>query len=88
MHYLSIKGARRFALLFGALQLIAAAPAQASGYTLINADFLSLFQAVSQNQCTAYQYDHNGNRLTVNSSTFGPTATWGSSVYGCFSWAA
>jgi hypothetical protein len=24
--------------------------------------------------------------LTVNSSGFGSTGTWGSSVYGCFSW--
>jgi hypothetical protein len=84
MHYLN--GARRFALLVIASQLIAAAPAQAAGYALMGTDFLGLLQAVSQNQCTSYQYDKNGNRLTVNSSGFGSTGTWGSSVYGCFSW--
>lgn len=44
-------------------------------------------QAIAaQNQCLTYSYDKNGNRQVETSMTFGSTATWGSSVYGCFRW--
>ena len=37
--------------------------------------------------CVIYTYDANGNRLseTINVAT-GGTPTWGSGVWGCFSW--
>ena len=42
------------------------------------------------NSCVVYSYDENGNR-TSQTNTIGSTEespTWGSGVFGCFSWTA
>jgi YD repeat-containing protein len=38
--------------------------------------------------CTVYVYDANGNRTSQTSAASGPpgTPTWGTGVWGCFSW--
>lgn len=56
--------------------------------TFVNSEVLAILQAVSaQNQCMIYAYDHNGNITARTDQTFG-AATWGSSVFGCFTWTA
>ena len=64
------------------------APAHATPVVLINSQLIAAIQAVSTpNACIRYTYDLNGNRETQVNSTFGaPGVTWGSAVYGCFSW--
>ena len=45
----------------------------------------SLVEAAgTQNQCLAYSYDPNGNRIAENQRSFDATPTWGSSTFGCF----
>ena len=75
--------------LVAAVQL-AASPAQATPVLLINVQLVAAIQAVSTpNTCIRYTYDLNGNRTTQVNSAFGaPGVTWGSAVYGCFSWTA
>ena len=56
---------------------------------LVNSQVLVALQAVTgQNQCVSYAYDLNGNITAKNNLSFGATATWGSSTFGCFSWTA
>ena len=70
-------------------QLAFSTPAKASGVILASTDMLALFQTVSAaNLCIAYSYDLNGNLLVKTSSTYGASATWGSSSFGCFSWSS
>lgn len=61
---------------------------QAATTVLVNSQLLAMFQAVSvPNVCVRYTYDLNGNRKTQDSVLWGtPGTTWGSAVYGCFSW--
>jgi hypothetical protein len=71
----------------GAVHFAPIAPAQASSAVPMNSNLIALYQIVSgQNQCFVYTYDHNGNRLTRGNLNPGATATWGSSVYGCYNW--
>jgi len=71
-----------------ALQALFALPAQASSLAVMNSNILALFQAVgAPNQCVSYTYDKNGNILVRANQTYGSQATWGSSTFGCFSWA-
>lgn len=69
------------------LQMGLAAPAEASGISMINAQLLAAIQTIgAQPHCFTYTYDRNGNRLSQSSVNYSATATWGSSVYGCSIW--
>jgi hypothetical protein len=69
------------------LQLAQIHPALHSNAMLFDASMSAFLQSSEvQNVCTVYTYDHNGNLLATNNQTFGASATWGSSSYGCFTW--
>lgn len=63
-----------------------AAPAQASGIWFMSSELLAMFQLSGQYHCLTYTYDVNGNRLASGSQTYSTAPTWGTSIYGCFSW--
>ena len=66
-----------------------AAPFRGQAFGLVNSQVLVALQAVTgQNQCVSYTYDLNGNITAKSNLSFGATATWGSSTFGCFSWTA
>jgi hypothetical protein len=89
MRSFSAKPFRLAALLLAASFLWPATSANAATYVLANSAMLAAFQAISsQNQCTIFTYDHNGNITAKTNQPYGTTATWGSSAYGCFNWAS
>jgi hypothetical protein len=56
--------------------------------SVVNIRVIAALQAIAaQNQCMLYSYDHNGNITARTDQGFG-TATWGSSMFGCFKWTA
>lgn len=81
---------RKYAGLFlfiCAAQAVLATPAQASSLSLVSSQMLMFLQIASApNQCISYSYDRNGNITARNNKAYGAQGTWGSSVYGCFSW--
>jgi len=80
-------GGTKAGLLFALAAFGICGPAQATGLYVVNWEMLALVQvAGAQNQCFAYSYDLNGNRLSTSNVTFGATATWGSKVWSCFMW--
>lgn len=81
----AVRKSAKFLLILSASQIVLAVPAQASNVLVLNASMLALFQSAT-NQCFAYSYDLNGNRLALSSVTYSSTGTWGSSTYGCFNW--
>jgi len=87
MRLLSARRARAILLACAAI-LAPIQSAQAANSVLMNSQMLALFQAISApNVCVTYSYDLNGNRKTQNTMLWGsPGTTWGSAVYGCFSW--
>ena len=87
MRVLSMRPGRCLAVALAA-QLALISPAHAASSVLINSQMLALFQAIgTPNICVTYTYDLNGNRKTQNSMLWGaPGTTWGSAIYGCFSW--
>ena len=71
------------------LQLALTSTAQASTGMLFNSSLLVALQSMgSQNICVAYSYDHNGNVTARSNVTFGLQGTWGTAVFGCFTWAS
>ena len=81
-----LKAAKVAALLYAA-GLTPAAQAQAAPAVMINSQLLAMIMVSTPNECVRYTYDLNGNRKTQNSVLWGaPGTTWGSAVYGCFSW--
>ena len=73
----------------GAFQMLFASPAQASSVAFANGHILMMFQAAgAPNQCVSFNYDKNGNITTRVNQSFGAGATWGASLFGCFSWTA
>lgn len=86
-----MSSAKQFGLLasLGALQMLFASPAQASSLAFANSHILMMFQAAgAPNQCVSYTYDKNGNITVRTNQTYGSGTTWGSSLFGCFSWTA
>ena len=69
-------------------QLMLTAPAHASGISLLSGQMLMLLQSATPNQCISYSYDHNGNITVRSNLAYGATATWGTSIFGCFSWSS
>lgn len=68
-------------------QMVLVTPVQATPLVLLSSQMLLLSQVVSPpNQCISYSYDRNGNIIVRTDQAYGSSGTWGSSVYGCFSW--
>ena len=45
--------------------------------------------AATQNMCTSFAYDKNGNRLSQTTAALGAQpSVWGASTYPCFVWSA
>ena len=81
-----IRPAKSLVCLLGA-QLALTSPVQASAGMLVNSNLLVALQSMG-NICVGYSYDQNGNITARSNLTYGAQGTWGTAVFGCFTWAS